>query len=143
VAKRAQGRPLFLPQPEKLPRIQAVPGAGCEDEDLCGGARRLGKTKFLAVVTNHSCGDACHIVCQLYDGERKVFVDPGKPARRSTTVFPAEGVISIQDAFVPASGEGLIVNGVLYHLGRGQVAGADGAGQGGGWLGPVWHFLSC
>jgi hypothetical protein len=143
LATRARGRSLFLPDPPEPPHVTAVPRAGCEQADLCGSAKRLGKTRFFSVITRHSCGDACHLVCELYDSESHLFVDPAKPSRRRKNAFLRDEATSLQDAFIPSSGEGVVVNGALYHFNGGLVAGAKDAALGGGWLGAAWHLPDC
>jgi hypothetical protein len=139
LATRGQGRTLFLPSPEAESRVKSVPAASCEAKELCGSARRLGDTRFLAVIVAHGCGDACHVRSLLYDSTSQQFFDAAKPSRRSRQVLPGEGVTGVADAFIPASGEGFVSNGALYHFQRGLVAETRAAAQGGGWLGHSWY----
>lgn len=56
------------------PKATLPAGRGqCEDEDMCGGAQWLGDSAYQAVLIEHSCGDACHTACVLYDPKTKKF----------------------------------------------------------------------
>lgn len=58
-------------------RVALPKGAGeCDDKDMCGTARTFGPTTYRLVVTSHSCGDACHTGCALYDPAGKKYTNP-------------------------------------------------------------------
>lgn len=57
-----------------------VPADACEDSpDECGQASWLGASPYQTVVVEHSCGDACHQSCVLYDPAKKQFAAPLAP----------------------------------------------------------------
>src|SRR4051812_5725681 len=70
---------------------------------------------FFYVTIKHDCGDACHIVRQLYDGERHEFVHAQDPSRRSPTPLPEELGRDLEDLSVAPGSEGFVSRGVLYH----------------------------
>jgi hypothetical protein len=58
-------------------RVALPKGVGaCDDKEMCGTARTFGPTTYRLVVTSHSCGDACHTACALYDPAGKRYTNP-------------------------------------------------------------------
>ncbi|HTJ46628.1 MAG TPA: hypothetical protein VL463_31195 [Kofleriaceae bacterium] len=48
----------------------------CEDEEICGTAQWLGGSPYQLLIVEHTCGDACHQACVLYDPKSKQFASP-------------------------------------------------------------------
>jgi hypothetical protein len=141
LAERGKGRPLLAATPPEVPKVASVPAAECEAAELCGSAKRLGKTRFFAVIASHTCGDACHTDVQLYDSGSQEFVDAARPDKRSRVPFGAsDDAARASDAWVAPGSEGFVSNGKLYHFERGHITGS-GHLHGGGWLGRQWHAL--
>ena len=135
---RGKGRQLFASARAPGARVAAVPAEKCEDPSLCGLAEPLGTSPFFYVTIKHDCGDACHIVRQLYDGERHEFVHAQDPSRRSPAPLPEELGRDLDDLSVAPGGEGFVSRGVLYHFRSGKLAGSPKQ-PGGGWLGSQWY----
>lgn len=58
-------------------RVALPKGAGeCDDPEMCGQASTFGPTPYRLVVTSHSCGDACHTACALYDPAGRKYTNP-------------------------------------------------------------------
>ena len=142
LAARGKGRPLLAPNPRPVPRLKSVSDETCESAEMCGNASRMGKTRFLAVLVEHSCGDACHTTWQLYDSRTKEFMDAADPKRRSRKPLTDEDVTDVDDAWTAPGGEGFVVRGSLYNFERGQVGKIRASGDGGGWLGLQWHLMN-
>jgi len=123
-------------------RLKSVPDDNCESAEMCGNAHRMGKTRFLAVLVEHSCGDACHTSWQLYDSRTKEFIDAADPKRRSRKPLTEEDVTTVGDGWLAPGGEGFVLRGTLYNFVHGRVAGSPKTlGDGGGWLGLQWHVV--
>jgi hypothetical protein len=75
------------------PTIKLPTGVGsCEDETFCGQAMWLEPSPYQIVIVEHSCGDACHESCVLYDPARKQFASllaDGGWTAKADTVTPA------------------------------------------------------
>jgi len=73
---------------------QKLPIAGvadrCEDEESCGQTFNFGNTGLLLLVAEHSCGDACHLGCVLYDPKKKTYAVPPE-AKTWTAGLPPSG----------------------------------------------------
>lgn len=73
-AQKGRAPHAIPPAREKPANVTLPPGAGqCEDETMCGDASWLGGSPYQVVLTEHSCGDACHTGCVLYDPKSKKF----------------------------------------------------------------------
>jgi hypothetical protein len=48
----------------------------CEEADVCGTTAWVGGSPYQTLVVNHSCGDACHVACVLYDPAKKTYASP-------------------------------------------------------------------
>ena len=48
----------------------------CEDNEICGTAQWLGGSAYQLLIVEHTCGDACHQACVLYDPAKKQFASP-------------------------------------------------------------------
>ena len=48
----------------------------CESPDICGTTSWLGGSPYQTIAVSHSCGDACHVGCMLYDPAKKQFAAP-------------------------------------------------------------------
>jgi hypothetical protein len=141
IAARCAGRRLFVPELSAGQRIAQVPAHACEDVDLCGLASPVGATPFLYVIVGHECGDACHVLRQLYDTRTREFFDARQPKRRGFEPMQAGGFGDLEatdDLWVAPRGEGFISNGVLYDFERGVLRGAKSL-RGGGWIGSQWY----
>jgi hypothetical protein len=79
-ARKARTAPA-RPEPKKPANVTLPEGMGnCEDQELCGDAQPFGRTGWLLVVVEHTCGDACHTACVLFDPKTKRFASPAAPA---------------------------------------------------------------
>lgn len=61
----------------------------CDNRDACYQAMDFGKSGWQLVVTEYSCGDACHSGCLLYDPKTKKVAQP-KSSPTPTWVAPSE-----------------------------------------------------
>lgn len=134
LAARGQGRSLPSCESKKTGKVRGVPKDACEVADLCGDAESVGNTGFKAVVVNHVCGDACHLIKQLYDPKTRQFFDAANPQKRARKPLPERDVEPINDAWIAPGGEGFVSNGRLFSFARGLLF-DGGGGNGGGWLG--------
>jgi hypothetical protein len=77
-----KARPLPAPAvPLRPARVELPKGLGeCEDEEMCGAAEGFGATSWWLVTVTHSCGDACHTECLLYDPATHNLASPAAPA---------------------------------------------------------------
>jgi len=116
--------------------IEAVNDDHCEDPDDCGTAERLPGTDLLRVIVKQDCGDACHVLWQLYDPKTKQFID-FKSGRRSTKPIYAGKPGNMSDAFFSGGGGGFVIRGDVYRIDGRKVF--TGVGRGGGWLGGQRH----
>ena len=118
--------------------IAAVPvsEAHCEDPDQCGTTEPLPGTDLLRVIVQHDCGDACHVLWQMYDPKSKQFID-FKTGRRSAKPIYGGKPGNMSDAFFSRDGAGFIVRGDVYRIDGRKVS--TGQGRGGGWLGGQRH----
>jgi hypothetical protein len=135
---RARGGKLFVPALAATGKVPGVPAQRCETAELCGTADPLGATHFWSVVVEHSCGDACQVTKQLYDGARHEFVDARHPERHAAAPLKNGSDLSLSDVWVAPLGEGFISEGLLYTFDQGLSAGTDEY-PGGGWLGNQWY----
>jgi hypothetical protein len=141
VAARSAGRRLFVQELAASQRVPQVEAGACQDADLCGLASPVGGTRFLYVIVGHECGDACHVLRQLYDTRTREFFDARQPKRRDNKPVRAGGHADLDatdDLWVAANGEGFISNGVLYDFEHGVLRGAKSM-RGGGWIGSQWY----
>jgi hypothetical protein len=141
IAARSAGRRLFVQELAASQRVAQVPAKACEDVDLCGLASPVGATRFLYVIVGHECGDACHVLRQLYDTRTREFFDARQPKRRGREPVQTGGFGDLgatADLWVAPRGEGFVSNGVLYDFEHGVLRSAQYM-RGGGWIGSQWY----
>jgi hypothetical protein len=112
--------------------VEAVNEDHCEDPDDCGTTQPLPGTDLLRVIVKQDCGDACHVLWQLYDPKTKQFID-FKSGRRSAKPIYAGKPGNMSDAFFSRDGGGFVIRGDVYRIDGRKVF--TGVGRGGGWLG--------
>ncbi len=141
IAARSAGRRLFVQELAASQRVAQVPANACEDIDLCGLASPVGATRFLYVIVGHECGDACHVLRQLYDTRTREFFDARQPKRRGLEPVQAGGFGDLDataDLWVAPRGEGFVSKGALYDFEHGVLRSAKYM-RGGGWIGSQWY----
>ena len=139
LATRGTDRRLLLESAPagKTERIAAVKADACEDPDVCGTAEPLPGTQLLRVIVRHDCGDACHVLWQMYDPKTKTFID-FKTGRRSAQPILDGDPGNMSDAFFSAGGDGFVIDGDVYRAADGRKV-FSGKPRGGGWLGGQRH----
>jgi hypothetical protein len=136
------GRPLWLKSPgedDERPRIASVEQRYCEEQDLCGKQEPLGKTRFMRVLVQHSCGDMCHVAWQLYDPSTQEFIDFTNGNRSPHPVYEGDqsSATDLTNVWVATSGEAFVWEGRVYKIAGGLIF--SGKGIDGGWLGGQYH----
>lgn len=140
---RGKDRTATLPAPDQPapPDRLPVPVDDCEEEDICGAVSAFTGTPYWRVIVEHSCGDACFPVENLYDPRTRKWIDPNDPAVTSDT--PIGDAAAVAQAFIARDGSAFIMDGAVFPFGKPPIipqSPEDRASisRGGGWLGGQW-----
>jgi hypothetical protein len=145
--RRSKGRAVQPKTPDapEAKRVD-VDKSNCQARDLCGTASVIPGTPYWKVITEHSCGDGCHVTTMLYDPRSKEFFCSSDPKLRGKT--PKSEWSGVDAAWVAPSGEAYSDGYTVYSFKTGLVTDVEPLQEekpdewrlGGGWLGGGWRM---
>jgi hypothetical protein len=140
LARRAAGHAQFSKPPKEQPSdypTPVVPSSECQDDpDQCGDFESIPGTGHWSVVVGNSSGDFMHVMRQLYDPARRLFINS---ATMESSRVPFGMHVTLGAILISPSGDAYIDGGVVASFSKGIVFN-KGVRHSCGWLGGGWTY---